>query len=128
MIVVGLILSFTINVLAGQFWNVPASVSEFTGNSVTNDSRVTPYIVTVNHPDDPPRQFFAELFQRTWDKSMKPCLYAGDGQGGRILGPVTPNDPVIAGTFRDYEVSSLFASDFVYNKLQQRNCFEVLPN
>ena len=128
MIVVGLILSFTINVLAGQFWNVPASVSEFTGNSVTNDSRVTPYIVTVNHPDDPPRQFFAELFQRTWDKSMKPCLYAGDGQGGRILGPVIPNDPVIAGTFRDYEVSSLFASDFVYNKLQQRNCFEVLPN
>ena len=80
-------------------------------------------MVTVDHPDDPPRQFVAELFHRTWDKSLKPCLYAGDGQGASVFNPtLTPNDPVIAGTFRDYQVSDMFASDFVYNKLEQRNC------
>lgn len=89
---------------------------------------MTPYVVRVDHADDPPREFVAELFQRTWDKSSKPCLYAGDGQGGRILGPVTPNDPVIAGTYRDYRVSSLFDNNFIYNKLEQRNCFEVSTN
>lgn len=98
------------------------TVSNYTGEPLTLDSRVTPYVVTVDHPDDPARQFVAELFQRTWDKSMKPCLYAGDGQGGSILDPVTPNDPVIAGTFRDYKVSDIFSSDFIYNKLQRRNC------
>ena len=116
------------NLLTGQFWNIPVSASDFTGDSLTNDSSVTPYVVRVDHPDDPPRQFVAELFQRTWDKTMKPCLYAGDGQGGRIFDQVTPNDPVIAGTFRDYIVSSIFASNFVYNKLERRNCAEVLPN
>lgn len=109
------------NLPTGQFWNIPVSADIFTGN-LTTDSPVTPYVVTVDHPDDPPRQFVAELFERTWDKSRRPCLYAGDGQGGSIFDPVTPNDPVIAGTFRDYEVSSLFGSDFVYNKLEERDC------
>lgn len=98
------------------------TVRNYTGEPLTADNRVTPYIVRVDHQDDPPREFVAELFQRTWEKSMKPCLYAGDGQGGRLFEPVTPNDPVIAGTFRDYAVSDLFGSDFIYNKLQQRNC------
>lgn len=99
------------------------TIRNFTGEPFSNDSRVTPYIVSVDHPDDPPREFTAELFQRTWDKTAKPCLYAGDGQGARVYNPtLTSNDPVIAGTYLDYEVSNLFASDFVYNKLEQRNC------
>lgn len=97
------------------------TADRFTGN-LTTDRPVSPYVVRVDHPDDPPRRFVAELFERTWDKSRRPCLYAGDGQGGSILDPVTPNDPVIAGTFRDYIVSDLFSDDFVYNKLLDRDC------
>ena len=100
------------------------TVSNFTGNFTTDDDRITPYIVTVDHPDSPPRQFIGELFRRTWDKSTKPCLYAGDSQGASSLDEPSslPNDPVIAGTFRNYEVPDLFSSDFVFSKFEQQNC------
>jgi len=109
--------------MSGQFWNVPVSVRNFTETFTTNDSRVTPYIVAVDYPQTPRREFVAELFHRTWDKSLKPCLYAGDGQGGQVFDQtLTPNDPVIAGIYLDYEVSDLFASDFEFNKLLPGIC------
>jgi len=50
-------------------------------------------------------------------------LYAGDGQGGQVFDPsLTPNDPVIAGTYEDYEVSDIFARDFEFNQLLPDRC------
>ena len=109
--------------VTGQFWSVPVSVRNFTGASTTNDSRITPYIVAVDYPQAPRREFVAELYHRTWDKSLRPCLYAGDGQGGQVFDTtLTPNDPVIAGDYLDYEVSDIFASDFMFNRLLPDTC------
>ena len=95
----------------------------YTGAPLTNDSRITPYIVAVDYPTAPLREFVAELYHRTWDKSLRPCLYAGDGQGGQVFDPsLTPNDPVIAGTYEDYEVSDIFARDFEFNQLLPDRC------
>ena len=76
------------------------------------------------HPLAIPRSFVADLFHYTWDHTLKPCLYAGSSQGGSIS-PVDalPNDPVIEGSYNEYEITDgIFGSRFKYNRLQNRNC------
>lgn len=79
----------------------------------------------VDHPDTPARSFVADKFQRTWDKTLKPCLYAGNSQGGpisEVVNSVT-SDSVIEGEYFEYEVTDgIFGSNFKYNRLQIRPC------
>ena len=72
--------------------------------------------MNVKHPQAPLRSFLANYYSLVWDRSSKPCLYAGSSQGGSLTN-VEPNDPVIEGNYREYEVSSLFGSSFKYNQL-----------
>ena len=74
------------------------------------------YSVTVNPPKATPRTFVAELFEITWDRVPKPCLYAGNSQGG---GPVAEVDSsVIEGKYFEYKViDGIFSSNFTYNRL-----------
>ena len=73
-------------------------------------------MVNVKHPQAPLRSFLADYYGHVWDGSPKPCLYAGSSQGGPIS-DVEPNDSVIEGDYFQYEVGSLFDSNFRYNRL-----------
>ena len=107
----------------GQFWNVP--VIAFGPVEIANDEIDVPFVVTVVHPLGSHRSFVADLFPHTWDRAEKPCLYAGNSQGGPIsmVSTFLPNDPVIEGRYYEYEVTDgIFGSDFKYNHLESRSC------
>ena len=71
-----------------------------------------------------PRTFIAELHPATWDSKRKECLYVGSAQSGGINEVDVPNDHVIEGTYDNYEVSDLFASDFQYNQFKGSVCLK----
>jgi len=82
-------------------------------------------IVTVTPADGDSRSFIAERFPRTWDNRRTQCLYAGSAQGGRFSeysDPSLPSDSVIEGTFRSYQVDSLFDSEFIYREFESNRC------
>ena len=79
----------------------------------TNDH----YLITVSHPDSPPRQFVGDLYDFTWLAEKMPCLYVGDRQGAKGHGSHGgPNDPVIEGVYTDYEVDGPFDTDFKFSR------------
>ena len=104
----------------GQFWNIPVTA---TGPISSPPANITnAFRVTIEPQISPRRSFVAELFQRTWDRTLKPCLYAGNSQGGPIS--VVANDAsVIEGEYFEYQVSDgIFGTSFNYNRLQARPC------
>lgn len=104
----------------GQFWNIPVTA---TGPITPPPDNITiAYRVTVEPRISPRRSFVADLFQRTWDRTLKPCLYAGNSQGGPIS-EVANDASVIEGEYFEYEVSDgIFGTSFTYNRLQARAC------
>ena len=70
----------------------------------------------------PARTFVAELYRRTWERTLKPCLYAGNSQGGPIS-EVADDASVIEGEYFEYEVTDgIFGTSFTYNRLLPRPC------
>ena len=105
----------------GQFWNVPINVTENTG-SFNGMLRDDDYIITVFYPGSPPRSFVGLESSMTWENEQRPCLYVGNPQAGPLDEIVDPNDSVIEGTYRDYEVASLFSPDFVFSYFDETFC------
>ena len=105
----------------GQFWNVPVDVIENTDsfNGVFCDDD---YIITVNYPGTPPRRFVGLRYSVTWEFEKRPCYYVGNSQAGPLGETVDPNDSVIEGTYRDYEVNSLFSPDFEFSHFDKTQC------
>ena len=105
---------------AAQFWNIPISVARYQGPygdiNVTETSRII-YSVTL-YPDDDnnTRSFLAERGSDTWDNRKKPCLFAGDNNGGPIWEAPKEYGSVIEGTTKDYEVEDVFGSTFTFSK------------
>ena len=58
----------------------------------------------VDPPQSPARTFVAELYRRTWERTLKPCLYAGNSQGG-LISEVAGDASVIEGEYFEYEVT-----------------------
>ncbi|XP_065884189.1 uncharacterized protein [Dysidea avara] len=107
--------------LIGQFWNIPVTAVPIVTDALGNDTN--PYSITVDHPQAPVRSFVADLYHRTWDRSLDPCLYAGNSQGGPISELDDPNDSVIEGEYSDYEVADgIFGRDFKHNRLLTTSC------
>ena len=107
-----------IHTLAGQFWNIPISVSPF------NEAQKL-YAITVQHPDSQPRSFIGDLGSSTWDGRKEYCLYVGNQQGGSLhkadaMGG--PNDPLIEGKYYQYKVDGDFATKFVYAHFNETRC------
>ena len=100
-----------------QFWNIPIEYMRFTG--LYGDEQVTTadgvYAVTVRYPGSPARTFLAELSRYIWSGEMEPCLYAGNQLAGRSY-EGRHFGSVIEGRHRDYEVSSVFAHEFTFDK------------
>ena len=101
----------------GQFWNI--DVTAHPSDTSLGEGTV-PYVVNVKHPQAQLRSFLADHYNLVWDESFKPCLYAGSSQGGSIS-DVEPNDPVIEGSYHEYEVNSLFGYQFKYNRLNSND-------
>ena len=104
----------------GQFWNIPVTV---TGPITPSPNDITnAYRVRVEPRLIPPRSFVAKLFKRTWDRTLKPCLYAGNSQGGPIS-EVANDASIIQGGYFEYKVADgIFGTSFTYNHLQGRPC------
>lgn len=81
------------------------------------------YLVEVRPPNSPVRQFVAEYYSVSWDRSRpEPCLYAGDQQGGRLLEIKNPNDPVIERNYRLYRTNGLFETRFRFSEFPSDKC------
>jgi hypothetical protein len=112
--------------LLGQFWNIPMSVVPYTLPSgivatPAQQAAITsmrPYYVKVAYPESPFRQFTAFLHHREWDKTLAPCLYAGNRQGGPMAELPGRSDSVIDGHYRDYLTSGLYEDSFKYSKFE----------
>ncbi|XP_064387566.1 uncharacterized protein LOC135335869 isoform X2 [Halichondria panicea] len=110
--------------LLGQFWNVPIQVQPYTGpvqDGVNSDGY---YVVTTNHPNEPPRSFVGWLWPLTWEYKMEYCLYAGQNQAAPLYEILddTVNSPVIFGEYTDYIVDSPYATDFSYSHFEESRC------
>ena len=90
---------------------------EFDGSTRAND-----YVVTVNYPNSPPRSFVGILSTVTWEFEKRPCIYVGNSQAGPISEVDSPNGSVIEGEYTDYEVASMFATDFTYSHFDESRC------
>ena len=111
---------------AGQFWNIPVFVDKYEGGlkpDIPNPNDF--YALTVVPPEDLSsiRYFLAEVYSRTWDKRDIECLYAGNAQGGSAgdavgTGPL-PDDSVIEGRYKDYQVDGVFATDWMYAQFNE---------
>ena len=81
--------------------------------------------ITINPPHSSPRSFVGLLGSVTWEFEKRPCLYVGNSQAGPLGEDVEPNDSVIEGTYKDYEVASLFSTSFTYSQFNTGNCDSV---
>ena len=116
-----LAMQFFLPLSLGQFWNIPIDVAPYDGD-FDGSGRSNDYVVTVNYPGSSPRSFVGLLHSVTWELERRPCIYVGNAQAGPISEVVTPNDPVIEGDYTDYEVDSLFATDFIYSHFEASRC------
>lgn len=81
------------------------------------------WVISVTPPSGSMRSFVAELYERAWDNSRSPCLYAGNSQGGpSIEFAANHTDPVIEGHYTHYRVDSRFGTDFRYKKFDDNRC------
>ena len=103
---------------------MPVTISSYTGliggEQLSND-----YVITVDHPNSPPRSFVGVKYNITWEYEARVCYYAGNRQAGdiyEVAGDPAVNDPVIEGSYRDYKVDSLFATDFKYSHFNESRC------
>ena len=105
----------------GQFWNVPVNVTKNTG-SFNGAFRDDDYIITVNYPNSPLRRFVGLHYSVTWEFEKRPCLYVGNSQAGPLGETVDPNDSVIEGTYKNYEVEGLFSPEFDFSHFDGTQC------
>ena len=103
----------------GQFWNIEVTAEKY---NVTDKDHIDPhsthFAVTVKTPSGGERRFFAELYQHTWDSGNKPCLYAGNSQGGKTFEVRSLPDPVIEGHYSYYIVDNLFSPNFKFSQFK----------
>ena len=97
--------------MLGQFWNIPVGVDD---HEVVNSS-VPHYAVNVNPFDAASRTFVSTLNSLPKHLSLLACLQVGNSQGGAID---NFTDPVIEGSYVDYEVADLFRTDFIFSRFR----------
>ena len=106
---------------AGQFWNIPISISPITVPGSTQRH----FTVEVEYPGGNKRSFVGMLWPLTWEYRDEYCLYVGNGQAGPLDEADTgggPNDPVIEGDYSEYRVESGFGTDFKYAHFDETLC------
>lgn len=102
-----------------QFWNVPVELQQYNG-SVPDDLNY--YVVKVTPADGDVREFVGHLYDVSWDFTPIPCIYAGNRNAGPVYEFDDPNDSVIEGNYTEYEVNSLFDTQFTYRQFEDSRC------
>ena len=108
-------------VCAGQFWNIPITVSPVDNPGSTEEL----YSVTVEYPGGSKRSFTGMLWPLTWEYRQEYCLYCGNGQAGpldEVEAVGGANDPVIEGEYFEYKLDSNFDTSFKYDHFEESNC------
>ena len=80
------------------------------------------YVIQVEHPDSEPRVFTGLLAGYSWERDRDNCFYAGNRQAGTIQEVTDPNDPVIEGSYANYETESAFSTDFKFSHFDEGRC------
>ena len=116
-------------IFAGQFWNIPVNIFSYhteLPESIREDYNPDKlYLVTIEDPISSVknRQFIGELSKRTWDKSLRSCLYVGSSQGGKLSDIPGPKDSVIEGSYFQYIVSDgILSTGFTFSKFDRTIC------
>lgn len=79
-------------------------------------------MIQVNHPDSDPRIFTGLLAGYSWEQDRSNCFYVGNRQAGSIVEVQDPNDPVIEGSYADYETGGEFNTDFKFSHFDEGRC------
>ena len=98
---------------AGQFWDVPISINSSAEDGVFVDIND---IDASNYRHIPARKYFL-----TWDHFHQTCYYVGNSQGGPEKSR-NQEESVIEGSYKDYETSGLFDTDFLYEQFEDGIC------
>ena len=81
------------------------------------------WVITATPPTGNTRNFVAELYERAWDNSRSPCLYAGNSQGGHSIEfAANYTDSVIEGHYTHYRVNDRFDTQFQYEQFDSSRC------
>ena len=80
------------------------------------------YVIQVDHPDSDPRVFTGLLAGYSWERDRENCFYVGNRQAGTIVEVNDPNDPVIEGTYSDYQMTDAFSTDFKFSHFDEDRC------
>ncbi len=100
------------------------SVQRFTGlerGSYPAISRYTVGLTTNNNT----RRYTGRLRIHNWAQENYPCLYVGDKQSGPTHEVPDPNDGVIEGTYREYEVQNGFSEDgYKFGLFSENRCMD----
>ncbi len=108
---------------------MPIQVERYTGPVRSGESSDGYYVITTNHPNEPPRSFIGWLWPLTWEYRMEYCLYAGQNQAGPLYEILDDNvnNAVIFGEYGDYRVASPYATAFNYTHFEEDRCIDVDP-
>jgi collagen type VI alpha len=111
----------------GQFWNIDVSLERYNDTIVKelfNRDSVNPHYVIHLDPPAPAekRSLVGELYHKQWDRSYKPCLYAGSVQGGAGNDELKPVGTVIEGSYTDYIASGPFKHAEKFNRFNKDLC------
>ena len=116
-------LAFSNLIPVGQFWNVLVDLSPFNGTLRAGISGENRYEIDFNRDGSPRRVFTGYFYQLTWDQREGPCLYVGNRQGGPLFEVLSPNAPVIEGTYADYRVAGAFdETGFTFTRFDGTQC------
>jgi len=92
----------------GQFWNVPITASQMSGSA---------YNVTIQPANGAPMRYLQGIYYPiTWESTKEPCIYLANSQGGRSGMNPNIDDPLIQGSYKDYQMGSLFDTEYEYGE------------
>eukprot|EP00731_Ephydatia_muelleri_P017035 Em0010g133a len=104
--------------IIAQFWGVQASVTKYNGSYSVAPYPGSAYYILTMQSGGKSRSVLSSVYKFTWERLGGPCLYAGDGEAGWMVGGNLSND-LIDGQPDDYIVSSAFETNFKYSRFTQ---------
>lgn len=101
--------------LTGQFWHLGFEIEEF-NNETFYDGTTRDNGYKVTHPPGLSSNSFVGLgYGIAWDYREEMCIYVGDNQASSSILVSDPADPVILGSYLDYEVDEPYGDHFKYS-------------
>ena len=62
------------------------------------------------------------MYNTSWRNESKPCIFVGFSQGGPTGEVADADDPVIEGSYKDYNMTRPFRTNFDYTVFDDAKC------